>query len=379
MASKRDYYEVLGVDRNADESSIKKAYRNLAMQYHPDRNHDPAAVEKMKELNEAYAVLSDPQKKARYDRYGHAGLDGMSQEDIFRDVDFGSLFREFGFGGSIFDQFFGGGRRAESGPRRGRDLKLDLDITLEEVASGVEKSLEIPLAETCKSCRGSGAAPGGVVGCDECRGTGQKIKERQSGFTIIRQVGVCAHCCGRGQIVKEVCKECHGKGQIEQVKKLTVKVPRGVEAGETLRMRGEGEPGEYGAQPGDLYIVVAVQKHPVFERHGDNLLLVKDISFAEAALGGEVTVPSLNGDAKVIIPEGTQTGSMFRVHGHGMPRNKGMGKGDLYVSVKVVTPTDLSDRAKELLRQLADLDDGGRNEPVASNANGKRRKGDKEE
>ena len=350
--AKRDYYEVLGIDRNADEATIKKAYRSLAMQHHPDKNHnDDQAVEKMKQINEAHAVLCDPQKRSLYDRYGHAGLEGYAPEDIFRGVDFGSLFRESGLGGfgdSIFDSLFGGSTATGRGARRGADLRYDLIVTLEEVASGVEKTVELPKAEKCSACNGTGAQPDGLVDCRKCRGTGQVVREQRSGYGIIRQITVCGDCRGKGKIVKKACKECQGKGIIEQTKEIRVIVPAGADTGHQIRIEGEGGIGE--GVPGDLYIVFNVEKHPVFERHGDDIYLQQDISFTTAALGGQVQVPGLDGDLDIDITEGAQTGTIFRITGKGIPHLDHRGRGDEYVVVRVITPTKLSREEKELLR-----------------------------
>lgn len=354
--TKRDFYEVLGVSRDADDSTIKKAYRTLAMKYHPDKNPgDAQAVEKMKELNEAYAVLCDSQKRQLYDRYGHAGLEGMTQEDIFRNVDFGSLFSDLGFGGSIFEQFFGA-RGGARGRQRGSDLRYDLEMTLEEAAQGLEKKLDLNKARTCPECQGTGAGSGGVVTCEKCRGTGQVVVEQRSGYTVMRQISVCSKCRGAGRLVKEQCKKCKGKGQVAEPREITVRIPRGVDSGQSIVLEGEGEPGTGGARPGDLYVVLKIAKHAVFERHGDDLVVEKGISFSEAALGAQVLAPSLDGEVKVHVPAGTQTGAVVRVSGHGMPRPRGFGKGDLYVAFKVVTPTRLSDKARELLKELAELE-----------------------
>ncbi len=355
--AKRDYYEVLGVGRDADPAAIKKAYRNLAMQHHPDRNPgNGEAAEKMKEVNQAYAVLCDSQKRNRYDAYGHAGLEGYTQEDIFRGVDFSSLFREFGFGGgdSIFDGFFGRGTSGRKRPRRGADLRYDLSVTLEEVASGVEKTVELPKAPTCSSCKGTGAQPEGLETCRRCQGTGQIVREHRSGYGVVRQIAGCGECQGRGKTVKKACKDCRGKGVVETKKDLRISVPAGADSGYNVRVEGEGEASADGL-PGDLYIVIDVERHPLFERHGDDVYIQHDISFATAALGGEVHVPGLSGDLKVDIAEGSQTGTVIRVSGQGMPRLGKRGRGDQYVVLRVVTPTDLTREEKELLRHFESL------------------------
>jgi molecular chaperone DnaJ len=360
---KRDYYEVLGIERNADEAAIKKAYRSLAMKYHPDRNPgDPKAAEKMKEINEAYAVLSDPQKRRLYDTYGHAGLEGYTQEDIFRGVDFSSLFREFGlsdlfgFGDSLFDSLFGRGTTIRTHLRKGADLRYDLTVTLEDVALGAEKMVSLPKVESCATCGGSGAEPDGLVRCEACGGTGQIVWEQRSGYSVFRQISVCGKCRGKGKVVKKRCPDCEGKGVVEKIKEIAVKIPAGADTGYQIRIEGEGEKGE--DLPGDLYVVLNVKKHPLFERHGDDIYLQKEIPFTTAALGGEVKVPSLTGELKLKIPEGTQTGTVFRIENGGIPHLDGYGKGDEYVIVKVVTPTNLSRKEKKLLKEFEKLRKG---------------------
>jgi molecular chaperone DnaJ len=359
--AKRDYYEILGIDRNADPAVLKKAYRSLAMQNHPDKNPgDAQAAETMKQVNEAYAVLCDSRKRALYDRYGHAGLEGYTREDIFRGVDFSSLFREFGLGGfgfgfgdSIFEGLFGGRNTARRGPRRGADLRYDLSITLEEAAFGTVKTIELPKVEKCSACGGTGAQTDGLVDCRKCRGTGQMVMEQRSGYGVIRQITVCGDCRGRGKTVKKACKECRGKGVSERNKEISVDIPAGCDTGYTVRVEGEGEGGD--DLPGDLYIVLEVERHPVFQRHGDDVYLQKEISFTTASLGGRVHVPGLDGSLKLDVPEGTQTGAVLRIAGKGIPSPDSRGRGDEYVVVKVVVPTNLSRREKELLRELETL------------------------
>jgi molecular chaperone DnaJ len=357
---KRDYYEVLGIDRNADAAAIKKAYRQLAMQYHPDRNPgDTQAIERMKEINEAYAVLSDVNKRQLYDTYGHAGLEGYTRDDLFRGVDFSSLFREFGlrdffgFGDNLFDSLFGRRTTSRRGPRKGADLRYDLTVTLEEVAFGVKKTVELPRVEQCTACSGTGAEPDGLDTCEDCNGTGQIVREQRSGYSVFRQISVCGRCRGKGKVVKAPCAECEGNGIIEKIKEVVVDVPAGADSGYSVRVGGEGEQGA--DLPGDLYIVLNVGRHPVFERHGDDIYLQQEIAFTTAALGGEVPVPGLNGDLKLDIPEGTQTGTALRIAGEGIPILDGYGRGDEYVIVKVVTPTNLNRRQKELLKEFDKL------------------------
>lgn len=353
--AKKDYYEVLGVNRDVDIDEIKRAYRNLAMKYHPDRNPEPQAAEQMKEINEAYAVLSNTEKRRLYDVYGHAGLEGYSQEDIFRSVDFSSLFRDFGFGGdgSIFDTLFGGRTTTARGRRKGTDLRYDLTVTLEEVASGTEKTVEFTRVEPCPVCGGSGAAPGGVQTCDRCKGTGQLVREQRSGYSVFRQISTCDKCRGTGRITKEACKECKGKGSIEKAEALKVKIPAGAETGYTVKIEGAGEKDTN--IPGDLYVILDVAKHPLFERHGDDIYVQKEINFTTAALGGKVKAPGLKADVEIHISEGTQTGSVFRINDAGIPHLNRRGRGDEYVVVKVVTPTHLTSREKEILKEFDTL------------------------
>ena len=358
--AKRDYYEILGMDRGADEATIKKAYRSLAMKCHPDTNpNDAQAVDKMKEINKAYAVLCDREKRRLYDTYGHAGLQGFTQEDIFRGVDFGSIFADlfgggFGSGGSIFDELFGR-RRSGRGrqTRRGADLRYDFKVTLEDAAFGTEKKIEIPRVEPCSACHGLGAKEGGLKVCQACHGSGQSVIEQRSGYSVYRQITVCGKCRGRGKIVTESCDECQGGGSIERSKEISIHIPKGADTGHAIRVEGEGEPGPDGAENGDLYVVLSVEKHPVFERHGDDIYVVREIGLPQAALGAKLDdVPGLEGGLKVDIPEGTQNGAVFRISHKGIPHLNNHGRGDEYVLVKVVTPTDLSKEEKDLLRKF---------------------------
>lgn len=352
-----DYYEILGVSRESDPAVIKKAYRNLAMQYHPDRNPgNGEAAEKMKEINKAYAVLCDPEKRRLYDTYGQAGLEGYTQEDIFRSVDFSSLFREFGFGfgDSIFDGIFGRRTSNRRGPRRGADLRYDLSVTLEEAASGTEKTVELSKAAMCPSCSGNGAQPDGLETCSRCKGTGQIVREQRSGYGVVRQITVCSECRGRAKTIKKPCKDCEGKGALETKKEIKVSIPPGADSGYSVRFEEEGEAIADGI-PGDLYVVLDVQRHPLFERNGDDIYVQHDISFATAALGGQVLVPGINSDVKIDVAEGTQTGTVIRASGQGMPRLGKRGRGDQYVVLRVVTPTHLSREEKDLLKQFEKL------------------------
>lgn len=357
--AKRDYYEILGVDRDADEATIKRAYRSLAMKYHPDRNPgDRQAIEKMKEINEAYAVLSDREKRRLYDTYGHAGLEGFTTADLYRGVDFTSLFREFGlgdfdfgFGDTIFDSLFAT-RRTTRRQRRGADITYELEVTLEDVALGSKKQIEVPTTRTCNLCLGTGAGRDGLKTCERCKGTGQIVFEQRSGYTVFRQISICNKCRGTGSIITEPCSVCSGKGVVVEMKEITVHIPKGADTGYVIRIPGEGEIGENHTSPGDLYVVLKVQKHPYFERRGDDIYIVKEITFAQAALGAEVEVPTLNGNRKLEIPAGTQTDTVFKISGEGIPRLDSRGRGDLYVTVKVVTPQNLTEEEKKLLREF---------------------------
>jgi molecular chaperone DnaJ len=352
--SKRDYYVVLGVARDASEQDIKSAYRRLAMKYHPDRNPgDKAAEDKFKEAAEAYAVLADADKRARYDRFGHAAVAGASggaggfDPTIFAEFDdiFGSLGDIFGLGG-----MFGGGRR-RSGPQRGADLRYDLEISFEDSATGTETTIQIPRHETCETCHGSGAAAGSTpTTCPQCRGTGQ-LRYQQGFFTVAR---TCGQCRGVGRIISKPCPTCHGEGAVEQLRKLTVKIPAGIATGQRLRLAGEGEAGARGGPPGDLYVVIVVQEHPFLHRDGNDLACEIPINFTTLALGGEIRVPSIKGEEETLkIPEGTATGSVFRLRGKGMPDVSGRGRGDLLVTVQAITPRKLTREQKNLLEQFA--------------------------
>ncbi len=350
---KQDYYEVLGIDHGTDAQAIKRAYRAMAMKYHPDKNPgDSGAAEKMKQVNEAYAVLSDEKKRSLYDNYGHSGLEGYTQEDIFRSVDFSMLFREFGLGG-LFGGAFGASAGRRSRSRRGSDLRYDLEVTLEEAARGVQKTVQVSRRSRCPGCRGTGAEVGGRIECGTCRGTGQSVRQAIVDFGVVRQITTCTTCGGTGAIIMGPCKTCDGIGRIEDTAKLKVDIPAGVDTGYAIKIAGEGEGGE--DLPGDLYIVVNVLEHPVFERQGDDIFLRQEIDITTLALGGRVQVPSLNGDVAIDVPEGTQHGTVVKIAGGGLPRSDGYGRGDQYVVVQVVTPTGLSRREKELLETFQKL------------------------
>jgi molecular chaperone DnaJ len=356
--SKRDYYEILGVARSADDNEIKKAYRNLAIKHHPDKNpDDPHAEEKFKEAAEAYSVLSDPQKRAAYDRFGHAGVSsgaagaGFGGGAGFSNIE--DIFDLFGFG-DMFGQRGGRGSTGRTSAQRGADLRYDLEITLEEAAMGIEEKLRIPRLETCGECDGKGTEKGTEPEtCITCNGSGQ-TRYQQGFFHVMRS---CPNCGGKGQIIKTPCPKCSGAGRVEKEKTIEVKIPAGVDTGSRLRVGGEGEAGTNGGQTGDLYVVIHVKEHETFERQGVNLYASVPVSFAQAALGADVKVKTLNGEEELKIPAGTQTGTVFRVKSQGMPSLGGRGKGDLYVAVSVITPKTLTKEQRKLLEQLAEIED----------------------
>jgi molecular chaperone DnaJ len=358
MGEKRDYYDVLGVQRNASKDEIKDAYRKLAMQYHPDRNKSPDAEEKFKEISEAYAVLSDDEKKQQYDLLGHAGFDQRyTREDIFRGADFDSIFRDLGFGfGDIFRHFFGGGFGGGFGERinRGNDLVYDLEITLEEAAKGAEKEIVVPRTEKCEVCNGSGASPGtSPRTCPRCNGAGKVQHMRKSSFAMYVQVTPCPTCRGKGTLIDSPCKNCRGTGLVKQRRKISVKIPVGIDEGYQLRLRGEGEMAPNGGVAGDLYVLVHIRPSELFVRDGDDLWHVLMIGYPQAALGAEVSVPTLEGPTTVKVRPGTQPGDVIRLKGKGMPRFRGYGKGDLLVRVGISVPEKLTSQQRALLEQLA--------------------------
>jgi molecular chaperone DnaJ len=350
--SKRDYYEVLGISRTATDVEIKRAYRTMAVKYHPDKNPgDAEAEEKFKECAEAYSVLSDPQKRASYDRFGHAaagagaGFGGF--DPGFSNIE--DIFDMFGFG-DMFGQR--GGRRTSV--QRGSDLRYDLEITLEEAASGKDEKLRIPRLEKCDDCGGSGAEKGTIIeSCTNCGGRGQ-TRYQQGFFSVMR---TCPACGGKGSVIKSPCKACQGQGRVEKEKSLEIKIPAGVETGSRLRVTGEGEAGVGGGPAGDLFVVIHVAEHSDFERQGANLYSAVPITFAQAALGAEIKVKTLTGEEDLKIPAGTQTGTVFRVKGEGMPHLGSRGKGDLFVAVTLVTPKTLTKEQRKLLEQLSQVED----------------------
>lgn len=344
----RDYYEILGVDRSASSEEIKRAYRKVAKKYHPDLNpNDKEAEHKFKEANTAYEVLSDDNKRSMYDRYGEEGVNGQGAQgfggfgDIFEDI-----FDIFGGG------FSGGGRR--SGPQRGSDLRYNLTLEFEEAVFGVEKEIQIRREENCSVCEGTGAEPGtNKETCPKCKGSGQIRYVQQSPFGQMVRVGTCDQCNGTGEIIEENCHKCHGSGKEIKNKKISVKVPKGVDTGSIISIRGEGEAGDKGGPPGDLYIYIQVKEDEVFQREGNSIFLNVPISFTEAALGAEIDIPTLEGTEKFDIPEGTQTGTRFKLRNKGVPHLRGNGRGDLYFTVEVMVPTKLTSKQRELLEELA--------------------------
>jgi molecular chaperone DnaJ len=352
MADKRDYYEVLGVDRNASDSDLKKAYRKLALKFHPDRNPgDRTAEEQFKEAAEAYDVLRDANKRQIYDQYGHQGLEGSGFsgfggfEDIFSS--FGDIFEDF-FG-------FGGGRRSRSRVHRGADLRYDMQLTFMEAAFGTEKEINVEKAESCVDCEGSGAAPGtGAETCPQCGGSGQI--GRSQGFFTVRTT--CNQCRGQGQVIANPCNTCHGQGKVLARKKVSVRIPAGVDNGSRLRLTGEGEAGAYGGPHGDLYVFIHAENHDFFKRDETNVLCQIPVSFVQAALGDTISIPTLNGETELQIPKGTQPGDVFRIRGEGIPSLRNGHRGDQIIQVNVKTPTNLNKKQVALLKEFASLEEG---------------------
>ncbi|MDR3565208.1 MAG: molecular chaperone DnaJ [Negativicutes bacterium] len=352
--SKRDYYEVLGVPKTATEDEIKKAFRKMARKYHPDVNRDnpKESEEKFKEVNEAYEILSSPERRQQYDQFGHAAFDGAQG---------GGGAGGFGGGGfnDIFDMFFGGqsgfgfnGRAA--GPERGADLRYDMELTFEQAAFGLETEIQVPRTEDCPACHGSGAAPGThPETCSQCRGTGQVQVAQNTPFGRMVNVKSCDRCHGEGKIVHSPCQECHGRGKIRNRRRIKVKIPAGVDTGSRLRVAREGEVGSRGGPTGDLYVYVFVKAHKLFTREGDDVICEVPISIVQATLGDEIEVPTLDGKVSLRIPEGTQSGTAFRLKERGITHLRGHGRGDQHVRVKVVTPKKLTERQRDLLREFA--------------------------
>jgi molecular chaperone DnaJ len=363
--AKRDYYEVLGVDKGADEASIKKAYRKLAMQYHPDKNPDnKEAEEKFKEASEAYEVLSDKEKRQLYDQYGHAGVEsqfgagGFSWENFTHRSDLNDIFGD-GFS-SIFETLFGGGfgGRSSGGrsSNRGEDLQIELSLTLKEIATGAEKKIKIGTKEACDKCNGSGSADGQVESCSQCRGTGQVRQVRQSLFGQMQTVSECPSCRGEGKIIKNKCPKCYGEGRMGSVKEINVKIPAGVEENQYIRLRGQGNVGPRGGSRGDILVLIHEKQDDIFERHGNDIVMEYPVSVSQAVLGDEVLVPTLTGQVKMKIPAGTQSGRIFRLKGQGIQGLNTYSKGDELVKIILVTPTKLNREEQELYEKLREHD-----------------------
>ena len=346
MPVKRDYYEVLGIGRNAANEEIRKAFRKLAFEYHPDRNHEDGAAEKFKEVNEAYEVLSDPDKRAAYDRFGHAEADGI----------FGRGFEGFDFGGfgDIFDAFFGGATTtARQAPQRGADLRYRATISLEEVAFGCEREITITRLEHCSLCQGIGSKPGSQPSrCPECNGAGQVRRVQSSIFGRFVTTTTCSRCQGEGRVITEPCLQCHGAGNEKRQRKITVKIPTGVDDGSRIRISGEGNVGARGGSPGDLYTTISVQPHEFFIRDGDDIIYELPINFVQATLGAELEVPTLEDKTKLKIPAGSQTGRVFQLKNQGIPHLHRGGRGDELITLFVVTPEKLDEKQRELLGEL---------------------------
>ncbi|PKR79040.1 molecular chaperone DnaJ [Halalkalibacillus sediminis] len=351
--SKRDYYDVLGVSKDASKDEIKKAYRKLARKYHPDVSQEEGASDKFKEAKEAYEVLSNQQKRAQYDQFGHAGAQQGGQG-------FGGGFNAEGFGdfGDIFDMFFGGGgrQRDPNAPRKGQDLQYTMEIQFEEAVFGKDTTIHIPKEEECETCEGSGAKPGSdVKTCSQCNGAGQLNVEQNTPFGRVVNRRVCNQCEGTGQEIEDKCTTCGGSGRVKKRKKIDINIPGGIDDGQQIRVSGQGGPGVNGGPPGDLFVVVRVRRHEFFERDGDDILCEMPITFTQAALGDEMEVPTVHGKVKLKIPAGTQTGTHFRLKGKGAPNVHGYGQGDQHILVKVIVPKNMNDRQKEILREFHEI------------------------
>ncbi len=352
---KRDYYEVLGVSKGADEGEIKKAYRKLAKECHPDLHPgDKAAEARFKELGEAYEVLSDKEKRARYDQFGFAGVDpnyGAGAGGFDGGIDFGDL-------GDLFGSFFGGGfgsTRSRTGPQRGESLRMGLAVTFEEAAFGCEKEVTLNRVEACESCSGTGAAAGSSPEiCPTCHGSGQVQQRRQTPMGVFATSGPCPKCGGKGKVISNPCRSCNGTGQTQKRRTIKVQIPAGIDDGQTISLRGQGNAGRNGGSSGDLLVTIAIQPHPLFRRDGTSVLCEAPITFTQAVLGGEMEIPTIDGKVKYTIPEGTQTGSTFRLRGKGIPMMNGRGRGDQYVTVYIETPRNLNREQKEALKKFSD-------------------------
>lgn len=363
MAEKRDFYEVLGVSKTATADEIKKAYRKLTKENHPDLHPgDKTCEERFKEANEAYEILSDEEKRRKYDQFGMAAFDpnsGFGAGGFSGGFDFGDLSDLFGGIGDIFGGGFGGfagSRRADpNAPRKGSDVRTDLTISFEEAAFGCQKEVTVPIIEQCSDCKGNGCAPGTTPEvCPDCKGSGQTVTQQRTPFGMAQSVGRCSRCGGKGKIIHQPCKTCKGMGNIRRQHKITVKVPEGIDDGQALPMRGKGNAGANNGPAGDLYISISVRPHEIFEREGTSVYIVQDISYAEAALGADIEVPTLDGKVKLTIPEGTQPGAVFRLKGKGIPYLNGKGaRGDQFITVNLAVPKKLTNEQKELLRKFA--------------------------
>lgn len=362
--SKRDYYEVLGVSKDASKDEIKKAYRKLAKKYHPDVSEEENASEKFKEAQEAWEVLGDQQKRTQYDQFGHASQNaGQGFGGGFGAEDFGGF-------GDIFDMFFGGGgrRRDPNAPRKGADLQYTMTLGFEEAIFGKETDVQIPKEETCETCDGSGAKSGTQPEtCSHCKGAGQLNQEQDTPFGRVVNRRVCHYCHGTGKFIKDKCNTCGGNGKVKKRKTIHISIPAGIDEGQQIRVSGQGEPGENGGPAGDLYVVVQIQPHEFFQREGNHIFCEMPLTFAQAALGDEVEVPTVHGKVKLKIPAGTQNGKIFRLKEKGAPSVRGHGHGDQHVKIRVVTPTNLTDRQKELLREFHDISG---NEPTEEQSDG---------
>ncbi|WP_026065238.1 molecular chaperone DnaJ [Amphibacillus jilinensis] len=358
--SKRDYYDVLGIDKNASKDEIKKAYRKLARKYHPDVNKETDAPDKFKEAKEAYEVLNNDQKRAQYDQFGHAGPQGQG----FGGGGFGT--DDFGGFGDIFDMFFGGGgRRDPNAPKQGNDLQYTMVLEFEEAIFGKETDIHIPKEETCTTCNGSGAKPGtSPETCKHCKGSGQMHVEQNTPFGRVVNKRVCHHCNGTGKEIKEKCTTCNGNGTVKKRKKIHISIPAGIDDGQQIRVAGQGEPGVNGGPAGDLYVVVQVKTHEFYQRDGDHIFCEMPLTYTQAALGDEIEIPTVHGKVKLKIPAGTQTGKTFRLKGKGAPNVRGYGNGDQHVKMRVITPTKLTTKQKELLREFNEISG---NEPADEN------------
>ncbi|MFC2034139.1 molecular chaperone DnaJ [Chloroflexota bacterium] len=354
MPVKRDYYEILGVDRNATDEKIKKAFRKLAFEYHPDRNHDDEAEEKFKEVNEAYEVLSDSNKRATYDRFGHGGTDD-SFNGGFEGFDFGGF-------GDIFDAFFGGATTANRNvPQQGGDIYQHITIDFEEAAFGVEKEIELSRVENCSKCHGSGSQPDSKPAqCPNCNGSGQVQRVQRSIFGSFNNIVTCPQCNGEGMIITNPCSQCKSTGKEKQTRNIQVKIPAGIENNSRIRLTGEGNAGERNGPPGNLYINLSVRQHEFFIRDGDDILYELPINFAQAALGTEVEVPTLEDKVKLNIPASSQTGEVFKLKKKGIPHLRGRGRGDQFVKLRIVTPESLDKKQRKLFEELAETFNTGK-------------------